>query len=361
MYVKWEKLKRNLDNPSYRNYVKTFGFLVVKNVLSKKEHKLWAKEYDRVCEEHFKVKLKKLMKKSGQAMVPNFVDSSPYFAKAAFDERFMSMAKYFCGDDFLYMGSDGSTFSKNSFKWHRDWYTQTPVLKFNVYLNPRGFIGGDFLIFPGSQIPSDSYSNLLNKGLAWPFGETVDGGMNERSYFPRTESPRGDLLKRMWSRLVKRKFELPYARLKVRHGDVVIFDQRAIHVVEKTVPQVTRRLLTLLFAENPKSLPDKHYTINPGRKLTREEMSKEISGLFWLERELIKIPPYGKYVDKKHPLYPNHLFTAKLTDKVEIDKSVNIDQYQQYADKFQDPSMKNILYTNNMLGFNLNNIRDIVG
>lgn len=359
MYVRWSKLQKSMDNPCYKNYVKTFGFLVVKNFFSSSEYKTWIKEYDKCYENHFKKPFEEVMEKNaGQAMVPNFVDDSPYFAKVAFDERFTSMAKYFCGDDFLYMGSDGSSFRNSSFKWHRDWYTHTPVLKFNVYLNPSRFFGGNFLLFPGSQIPSDTYSNLLNRGLAWPFGETVEGGMNERNFFPHTPSPRQPLLRALWYRLVRRKFQLPYARLHVRRGDIVIFDQRAIHVVERTIPQVTRRLLTLLFAENPKSLPNKHYTLNPPKVMTREKLSKEIDSLFWLERELIKIPPYGKYIDQNHNLYPKHLFTSKISSNEEA-SPIDLTQYSAYTEKFNDPGMKNVLYTSNMLGFNLNNIRDI--
>lgn len=361
MYVKWSKLKSAIkdNDQSYRNYVKTFGFLVIKNFFDSEEYKKWIEEYDKCYLNHFKKPFKEIMnKKAGQAMVPNFVDDSEYFSKVAFDERFIGMAKYFCGEDFLYMGSDGSSFRNSSFKWHRDWFTHTPVLKFNMYLNPSRFFGGNFMIFPGSQTPSDSYPNLLNRALAWPFGETRDGGMNERGFFPHTPSPRQPLFKSIRRRIFGRRFQLPYTRLRVKRGDIVLFDQRAIHVVERTVPRVTRRLLTLLFAENPKSISQKHYLLNPVKEMTRDKLSKEIDSLFWLERELIKIPPYGKYIDQNHPLYPKHLFTSKISSSEE-DSPIDLSQYSAYRDKFDDQQMKNILYTNNMLGFNLSHIRDI--
>lgn len=359
MEIEWSELKTKLNDQSYRNFFKAFGFLIVRNLLKKQEVQQWRREYDALYLDHFKKSVHTITKERGQTLIPNFVDSSKFYAKAAFDERFMALARYICGDSFIYLGSDGSAFRRHSFNWHRDWHTNNPVVKFNIYLNPPFFLGGDFRIIPGTQFPSDTFSSLINHGSAWPSGQTVDGGLNERQYFPFSTPPRRHYLKKLWSKLTRRTFEIPSTRIKVKNGDLIIFDQRALHVVERTFPTVTRRLLTLLFAENPRHFPDTHYLFNPPPQLSIGELSKEIEELFWLERAMIDVPAYGQYLTKDHVLYPANLITSEPHTSPASRSAPPSELTQSSGAATEDNPQKNVWYTHELYRFSRRNLRDI--
>lgn len=48
MYIGWKDLSRDIEsgNPKVKNYFDTFGFVVIQDILDKKEFKKYLKEYD---------------------------------------------------------------------------------------------------------------------------------------------------------------------------------------------------------------------------------------------------------------------------------------------------------------------------
>jgi ectoine hydroxylase-related dioxygenase (phytanoyl-CoA dioxygenase family) len=325
-----------------RNYFDTFGFVVVRNALDKDEFKKLLTEYDdqytartgRVSvramlwnrlgltpgpkKYGFKIILKAILRPDGMRFLPDFVDSSEKFMNTFFAERMQKLYRYFAGDDFLYLGSDGSHFITTSFPWHRDWFTKMPVLKFNFYFNPLPFVGGKFMVIPGSNYTEDSYARFLQKSIAWPMQNKIPGGMSENEFLPVLRNPRrsvGDSIK-AWIKdvlgLQKDMPQVPHVSLNVSKGDVIIFDQRMIHCVAPTWPQFSRRLLTMLFSKNAYAFSDDHFLLKQG--YTREALMTEIVDLVVSERNHINCPAYGD------AMY-NHPF-SKSKNFITVEKQV---------------------------------------
>ena len=120
---------------------------------------------------------------------PNFVDSSELYSKYFFTNEYQNIFRYFAGENWLFLGSDGSNFVASGFPY-RDWFVKTPMMKFNFYYNPWPFFGGKFLLIPGSGIPDDAYSQMIQKCIAWPMLNKKPGGMSENDRLPNTKNPR---------------------------------------------------------------------------------------------------------------------------------------------------------------------------
>jgi hypothetical protein len=333
-----------------RNYFDTFGFVVIKGILNKEEFKELYTEYDAQYSQRtgrksvkemlwnrlgltagpkqygFKAILKAILKPDGMRFLPAFADSSELFMDFFFQERMLKVYRYFAGEDFLYLGSDGSHFITTSFPWHRDWYTRQPVLKMNFYFNPLPFFGGKFFVIPGSNFPGDSYASFLQKSIAWPMQNKLPGGISENAFLPLMRNPRRSLFQsvRAWF-LDKLGIEkdlpnVPHVSLHVEKGDVVIFDQRMIHCVQPTWPEFSRRLLTILLSKNAYEFSDDHYLLKAGH--TRENLMREIVDLVVSERNHIGCPDYGEAMHK-HPFSKTKHFISveKQVTNTEADAS----------------------------------------
>ena len=285
--------------------------------------------------------VKELFHKDPMRFLPNFVDSSQYFTEFFFQEDMQKIYRYFAGEDFLYLGSDGSHFLSTSFPWHRDWYTKIPIMKMNLYFSDYPFFGGRFMLIPGSNIATDSYASLLQKAMSWPMQNKFPGGMNENSFFPFSENPRQNYLSQKLQRL-KQIFskksaciKIPHVSVKLNKGDAIIFDQRLIHCVEANFPIVPRRLLTILLAKNAYEFSNDHYLIKSG--YTREELTKEIIDLVISERNHIKTNAYGKAIFN-HPFSKSHHFIkiSKVSDASANEEEIfNYGQFK-FSDKIQN-------------------------
>ena len=190
--------------------------------------------------------------------LPGFMEESKVFVELFLSKKMQDIFSYFCGDNWLYLGSDGSKFITTSFPWHRDWFTKIPIMKCNFYFNPLPFMGGKFLLIPGSNFESDNYSQMIQRCMSWPMQNKTPSGMNENNRLPVIKNPR-DLFS--WRNFFggNKKFDVPHIELSVGRGDLVLFDHRSLHCVQSTWPRFQRRLLTILIGKNAYDFSDSHY------------------------------------------------------------------------------------------------------
>ncbi len=280
-----------------RNFYETFGYIEITNAIPKSRSRRLRKEYIESIERHTKTKWSKLKKASGgMHFIPNFQGSSEYYYSQLLCDIVYPVAKIFGGNKPAYLGSDASCFTGFSFNWHRDWNTRIPQLKFNVYLEDDIRIGGDHLVVPGSQHTFDQYSKMLSMGLEWPYKCNSDSGLDLNDFFPEITSPRISSLLEIFSKIKGDFRSIPYVRIKQNPTSLVLFDQRAVHCVQKPWPSRPQLLVTSLFAKdlNHENWSEEYTSLLP--KLTefsKEDYYKELFCLFIGERRMIDIPNYG--------------------------------------------------------------------
>jgi hypothetical protein len=408
MYISYKDLSRDIEsgNPNVKNYFDTFGFVVIQDVLDKKEFKKYLKEYDAQYEIRaneytpWKMLLNRLgfsgpkkfgfrkiaheiFKKGGMTFLPGFIEESEEYVELFLSKKMQKLFSYFCGDNWLYLGSDGSKFITTSFPWHRDWLTKIPIMKCNFYFNPLPFLGGKFLFIPGSNFESDVYAQMIQKCMSWPMQNKTPSGLNENDRIPIIKNPR-NLLK-PWNLFQKNeKFDVPYIEIRVRKGDLVLFDHRALHCVQSTWPRFQRRLLTFLIGKNAFDFKTNHYALN---HYTREALMTDLVDLVVNERNHIGCDPWGKELLKTEFINTTHFIDIKRTqnsvryDRGEIrlesggmfSSQLDFDRYskigKRYRETFEErnSSIKNtkdagsqeFSYKDVHLGINSQNIRDI--
>jgi hypothetical protein len=310
MYFKYQDLISSIgnDDKKIKNFFDTFGFVVIRGAVNKSDFKKLLREYDDQYIKRsgeltpwkmllnrlgfsgekrygFRQVARAVLRRGGMRFLPNFVDGSEIYTDYFLNSAWKSIYTYFAGENWLYLGSDGSNFITTSFPWHRDWFTKIPLLKFNFYFNPLPFIGGKFLIIPGSNFANDAYSQLIQKTMSWPMQNKVPGGLSENGRIPKIRNPRN-----IFSRICDDEYEVPHVQLKLNKGDLVIFDHRAVHCVQNNFPKFQRRLLTVLLSKNAYDFDDNHYAFQHS---TKEELMTEIVDLIVNERNHIGCPPYG--------------------------------------------------------------------
>jgi len=265
------------NDPRLRNYFDTFGFIVIRNFLTMNDFEILSEEYDHQYALRTGPKPDRDMQ-----FLPNFVDSSALFTDYFFSNAMQNVYRYFAGEDYLYLGSDGSRFITSSFPWHRDWFTRVPIMKFNFYFNRDDYAGGKFCVIPGSNFPGDVYTAMIQKAMSWPMQNKKAGGLAENGWLPETVNYRQHLLEQKQSGLPS----VPHAELTLRRGDVVIFDHRCVHCVQATYPEVTRNLLTILLSKNAFEMqhPD------------AGSMMREVVDLVVSERNHIGCDAYGSHL-----------------------------------------------------------------
>jgi len=408
MYFSYDELINSIsvNDPKIKNYLDTFGFVVVRGVLNSSEYKTMLREYDAQYSKRKPLtsvsdRLKLLLTKAnyegrwlpglwyllkalgfrkliktitdipGQAFLPNFVDSSELYTNFYLGDKFDKIYKYFCGESYLYLGSDGSKFMETSFPWHRDWFTNMPILKFNFYYNPLPFFGGRFCIIPGSNRPDDQYTRLIQKSMSWPLPCKNAGGMHENNFLPETENPR-DIFSRK-----KHRVKVPHVKISVGRGDVVIFDQRCVHCVENSFPKFPRRLMTILLGKNAFDLPDNHVALE---KHSRDALMGELVDLVVSERNHIGINSYGEALLNSDFTKTHHFIKMEKSDldgrwskgtfkiKNGVEKSYHIDfaKYQAIGSAFGKEEHTNTASKNTAqgkygdvhMGINVQNIKE---
>lgn len=344
MFVKYAELLKYIktNDRKYANFYDTYGFLVIRNVLTREEFVKGVKEYDseyrrRTGEETvlkmllnrlgfsgekkygFKRILATLFRK-GMAFLPCFAEDSAYFTDLIVSKKMQGIFKYFCGENWLYLGSDGSRFSTTSFPWHRDWFTKIDLMKCNFYFNTIPFFKGRFSLIPGTQNCNDTYVRRIQKSISWPMQNSHPSGMTENNFLPEIVNPRAETTFLGLFKWRKDTFDVPHVKLKIGNGDLVIFDQRMMHCVESSFPRTTRRLMTLLISKNAFDFPPEHETLE---KYSREEIMVDLLDLIVNERNHIGCEPWGKYYNSSPLVQTNHY--------ISIDKVGNSEKYNRGA------------------------------
>ena len=340
MEYSYKELKISITNGDERikNYFDTFGYVVIRGVLSDSEFKEMLREYDRQYELRtgemsiwrmilnrlgflgpkrygFREVLRKIRQPGGMRFLPNFVDGSEVYTSHFLSKRYQEMYSYFAGKNWLYLGSDGSNFITTSFPWHRDWFTRIPILKFNFYYNPLPFFGGHFLIIPGTNFAQDTYAQMVQKTMSWPMQNRKPGGLSENDRIHPCENPRAGILERWFGSSTEKQIKVPHVKLKVGRGDLILFDHRAVHCVQNNFPRFQRRLMTVLLSKNAFDFKANHYLLE---RNSASEVMSEIVDLVVGERNHIGCPPYGLALSKTDFVNSTHY--------IDISKSVSSDK-----------------------------------
>jgi hypothetical protein len=292
------------------NFFKTFGYLRLKNVFSSSEvsflDRHFSSYYNKFFRESFLfIKLKAILK-GITCMVPSFADNQPEMMSLFLEKGLFDIPKQILGESVQYWGSDGSLFAYGSL-WHRDTATLANRLKMNIYLNSGGKNTGAFRIIPGSQKMGDEYANNLSLACSWP-GSSFAGGMSETRYLPATLSPRLNL----FARIFKRKLaDIPHQVIEFNVGDVLIFDDRALHCVYRPLYPKVRKLITLLF--NEMSIVDRVH-VSQKIDMTSTSINNELRILKQLECNQYNVPCYGAGVSEIFDKYNYSSYLSMLSD-----------------------------------------------
>lgn len=282
------------------NFFKTFGFLRLKAVFSAQEIKVFKRIFDSIYEASFKRKMTTILVESilrkKTYMLPSFADGNTDLLDIFIKKKLFNIPQQILGSTCQYWGSDGSLFSYNSL-WHRDTATLAGRCKMNIYLNSGGQTGGAFRIIPGSHLVGDAYSNYLGNACAWPNSPYL-GGLNENGVLPATRSPSASYLT---TRLTRSTLEdIPHVRIDFNIGDILLFDDRAIHCVYAPVIPRPRRLITLIFSEQ---LREDKSVISNTLDLRKTSINEETVQLKQLECNQYNVNAYPeglvRYLQKK--------------------------------------------------------------
>ena len=364
----------NSNKDSYQKYVNfynSFGYLRLTNALDNNLVKKCRKEYKRLYEEKNKKPWDKIMNSGVQFFIPNFYEESNFFLNEILINKILPVAKLMSKGKPIYLGSDGSCFNGQSFQWHRDWFAKSRMLKFNIYMNSGLHFGGRHLLIPGTQFTNDEFSQSVGRGGAWPFFPQRFGWLNENNFFPDTPAPRDHFIKRIYKKFKGQNF-LPYVSIKPRPNDIILFDQRTWHMVEKPFPAIPQMLATGLFAVHPESNIPQNIPNKDEENLRIEKELKELAALYVGERKMIGCDNYGKFfktLSKEQLLFfeankkvcdlENYKdLKVKLSDdsySINIEKTMN--DYSSQAQKAR--ALNSYLkdgYTEEMLGINYSNI-----
>ena len=355
----------------YVNFYNSFGYLHLTNALKNKLVKKCREEYKKLYEEKNKKSWDKIMKSGVQFFIPNFYEESKFFLDEILIGKILPVAKLMSKDKPIYLGSDGSCFNGQSFQWHRDWFAKSRMLKFNIYMNSGFHFGGRHILIPGTQFTNDEFSQSVGRGGAWPFFPQKFGWLNENNFFPETPSPRDHFLKRIFRKIKGQNF-LPYVAIKPKPNDIILFDQRTWHMVEKPFPAIPQMLATGLFAVHPESNVPQNIPNKDQDKSRIDDELRELAALYVGERKMIGCDNYGKFLESSSK--ENLLFfqankkicdlenykdlNIKLSDN---SYSINIENtMKNYSAEAQKAralnSYLNDGYTDEMLGINYSNI-----
>lgn len=154
--------------------------------------------------------------------------------------------------------------------------------------------------------------------MSWPRQNKLPGGLSENNRLKQVRNPRN-----IFNFKNKNQIEIPYVKVQLKKGDVIIFDQRTIHCVQNNFPQFQRRLMTILLGKNAFDFPDGHLLLKDN---TREELMTELIDLVINERNHIGCDPYGPKIMNSDFVNSNHF--------ISITKSGNSEKYDTGSIKF---------------------------
>lgn len=270
-------------------FFRAFGFLKFKNVFRKSELVSLKTWFDSNYEKFFNCSMKQILMNSilkhKSHIIPSFADNDERIFSLLYEKKLFDLATALLGPTMQYWGSDGCLISHHT-HWHRDVATIAKRCKFNLYLNSGSANSGAFRIIPGSHKITDNYSNMLGHAVAWPEPDPL-GGLNESGLLPETRSPKHSILANLF-----RKHSLPdipHHIIEFSEGDLLVFDDRAIHCVYAPIIPKPRRLITLLFTEYYDRQPT---TSSNTFNFSMESINDEVIQLKQWECDHYSIPTY---------------------------------------------------------------------
>ena len=168
------------------------------------------------------------------------------------------------------------------------------MLKYNIYMNHNLHFGGKHRIIPGSQFTQDEFSQSIGNGGAWPFAPKSESWLNEFGYFPKVPRPRQHFLRQIVNTIVDAN-DFPSVRVSTSPLDIILFDQRTWHMVEKPFPAIPQMLATALFAIPPRNQLSEN--LDAGKSVISKQFGNlyvdELAALYAAERIMIGCNNYG--------------------------------------------------------------------
>ena len=207
-----------------RDFYKTFGYVVLKGVLSTTELETIHKEFDYMMAEQYS---HTPYDGSVRHWTPIMDEDTPFFANLMEDRRFLSVAKQLYGNDVLGVVVDGNRYTGDT-RWHRDTATVHQYgVKFAFYLKAVDANTGALRVIPGAhRLPDDGD---FARGVGSMSGELV-----------------------------------PATALVSEPGDVVAFDLRMWHGA--FCGSDDRQMCTVVYYANPKNADELEALRNQGER-----------------------------------------------------------------------------------------------
>jgi hypothetical protein len=205
---------------SYR----TFGFVVCRGVFKSDDLNIMKEEALRLVKQESEAQSLDDAAQSGVKPVAAPIEKSDPLATLFFNSSAFQIVRWILKDSFYFFSSHLSVFGGSS-SWHRDTYFPFSWLKANIYLESLEEGGiGEFCLLPGSHLHGSAFADRATDGINWPSYRE-----KKINYFNNIDLTSGVVT-----------FDLPYAKICLSPGDVLLFDTRLIHNV---VSQSSRRSL----------------------------------------------------------------------------------------------------------------------
>jgi hypothetical protein len=236
------------DSQQLRNYLFTFGYLIIGDFFSDEEiilhNQIWSEKFTELTR-------KNTDNTQTYLSVPNYIEKSrsPFMTMDQ-GERFISLVDNLIGTDAIYFGSSAAEMSVPT-PWHRDVFIRTPIFKFASYISNQVTTesGGDLTIVPGSQHAGDVYSDAISSAVHWP---EHFGIYKTPAQYPMLKAADGSTTLDDYPKENPMIAPFPYVQLKVSARDLVIFDQRIAHGSTFYTNGKPRRMLLTIFSANPR-------------------------------------------------------------------------------------------------------------
>lgn len=279
-----------------KNFLDTFGYLEIELPKALNYSQL-SNDYWQLVERYTEKSKEDLAENKESYAIPGFCFHSDIASKLLVEDLDSTISRLL-GPSYIILGSDASLFFGRGSPWHRDTSQNLPIFKLNVYLDfDNKGLGGEFLVIPGSQHVSDTFSSLLQKSLAWPDLAADMGGVAERRFFPEGSNPTE------WGYQSKADW-LPLKSLPIVTGGAILFNTNLVHAVtSKIAPSDPRRLITYLFCPNPVDLSSSNYCrLVNGSTLSNDELLDEIYHIKAMTYLRTNIFSYGEAINR-YPIY----------------------------------------------------------
>ncbi len=127
----------------------TFGFLILRNIITEEEHKIVSEEVEKGYAR--KDKSEFIGKERLQLNWTNLVPHCPFLTSLLENQRFYGVAQQLLGEDAVGFDTTSNIMKGDRTTWHPDAPANLQGLKFTFYLDPLDGESGALRIIPGSH------------------------------------------------------------------------------------------------------------------------------------------------------------------------------------------------------------------